>query len=54
MRDTKRLMLLTCWWRSQFGDGPQDVGKEVSWDRYFRHLEGDIAVVADALRADLD
>lgn len=40
--------------RPQFGNEPQDVGEEVSRDRDLGHLEGDIAAVADDLRADLD
>jgi hypothetical protein len=38
----------------QFGDQPQNVGEEVSWNRDLCHLERDIAFVADDLRADLD
>jgi hypothetical protein len=40
--------------RPQFRDEPQNVGEEVSGDRDVGHLEGDVAAVADDLRADLD
>jgi hypothetical protein len=40
--------------RPQFRDQAQDIGKEVSRDGDFRHLEGDVAAVAHHLRADLD
>ena len=40
--------------RPQFRDQPQDVGEQVSRNGDLGHLEGDIAAVADDLRADLD
>ena len=38
----------------QFGDQPQDLCKQHPRHRNLGHLEGDIAAVADDLRADLD
>jgi hypothetical protein len=40
--------------RPQLGDQPQNVGEQVSGDRDFGHLEGDIARLAENLRADLE
>jgi hypothetical protein len=48
----------SCWdWRRpwpQFGDQPQDLGEQRPRHGDLGHLEGDIAAVADDLRADLD
>jgi hypothetical protein len=41
-------------WRPQLRDQPQDVGEQVSRNCDLRHLEGDVAAVADDLRANLD
>ena len=49
-----RLMLPREGRRLQLSDEPQDIVEERSWDRDFGHLEGDIATMTDALRADLD
>ena len=40
-------------WRPQFGDQPQDLCKQHPRHGNLGHLEGDIAAVADDLRADL-
>jgi hypothetical protein len=40
--------------RPKFRDQPQDIGEQTSRNRDLGHLEGDIAAVADDLRADLD
>ena len=40
--------------RPQFGDQPQDLGEQHPRHGDLGHLEGDIAAVADDLRADLD
>ena len=42
------------WLRPQFGDQPQDLGEQHPRNGDLGHLEGDIAAVADELRADLD
>ena len=41
-------------WRPQFGDQPQDLCKQHPRHGDLGHLEGDIAAVADDLRADLN
>jgi hypothetical protein len=40
--------------RPQFRDQPQDLLEHLPWDGDLGHLEGNIAAVADDLRADLD
>ena len=40
--------------RSQLGDHPQYVREHSTWNGYLRHQEGDVATIADDLRANLD
>jgi hypothetical protein len=43
------------WWlRAQFRDEPQISLEHLPWDGDLRHLEGDVAAVANDLRAELD
>ena len=43
------------WWlRPQFRDEPQNLLEHLPWDGDLSHLEGDVAAVANNLRADLD